>query len=99
MSGSQSLKLKRISQLSNANLNVSLNKREAILHHHESVRFTFEYSSVPKGPVKLIHWVKIALLFLHVTSKLFHFTVLSLLDSSTLACQRSFQNDLLTIAK
>ena len=31
-----------------------------------------------KGPVKLIEWVKIALLFLHVTSKLFQFTILNL---------------------
>ena len=31
-----------------------------------------------KGPVKLIEWVKIALLFLHVTSKLFQFTILKL---------------------
>ena len=29
-----------------------------------------------KGPVELIKWVKIALLFLHVTSKLFQFTIL-----------------------
>ena len=28
-----------------------------------------------KGPVKLIQWVKVALLFLHVTSKLFQFTI------------------------
>ena len=31
-----------------------------------------------RGPVKLIEWVKIALLFLHVTSKLFQFTILNL---------------------
>ena len=34
--------------------------------------------SLYKGPVKLIEWVKIALLFLHVTSKLFQFTILNL---------------------
>ena len=28
-----------------------------------------------KGPVKLIEWVKIALLFLHFTSRLFQFTI------------------------
>ena len=31
-----------------------------------------------KGPVKLIEWVKIALLFPHVTSKLVQFTILNL---------------------
>ena len=31
-----------------------------------------------KGPVKLIEWVKTALLFLHVTSKLFQFMILNL---------------------
>ena len=31
-----------------------------------------------KGPVKLMEWVKIALLFLHVTSNLFQFTILKL---------------------
>ena len=31
-----------------------------------------------KGPVKLIEWVKIAILFLRVTLKLFQFTILNL---------------------
>ena len=31
-----------------------------------------------KGPVKLIKWVKIALLLLHVTSKLFQFMIFNL---------------------
>ena len=31
-----------------------------------------------KGPVKLIEWVKMALLFLHVTSKLIQSTILNL---------------------
>ena len=35
--------------------------------------------TVPRtGPVKLREWVKIALLFLYVTSKLFQFTILNL---------------------
>ena len=46
-----------------------------------------------KEPVKLIEWVKIALLFLNVTSELFQFTILDLF-----VCQRNFQNDLLTRA-
>ena len=37
-----------------------------------------ELRFISKGPVKLIEWVKIALLFLHVTSKLFQFTILNL---------------------
>ena len=36
------------------------------------------------GPVKLIEWVKIALLFLHVMSKMFQFTILNLSGAGVL---------------
>ena len=37
-----------------------------------------EINALQKGPVKLIEWMKIALLFSHVTSELFQFTILNL---------------------
>ena len=46
-----------------------------------------------EGPVKLIQWVRIALLFLHVTSKVFHFTILkTFLRSSTKNFPKQFTN-------
>ena len=51
-----------------------------------------------KGPVKLIEWAKIALLFLHPTTKLFQFTILNLPGFLTSVCQGIFQNELLTRA-
>ena len=38
----------------------------------------YDICAEDKGPVKLIEWVKIVLLVLNVTSKLFQFTTLNL---------------------
>ena len=43
-----------------------------------------------KGHVKLIEWVKIAILFLHVTSKLIRFTILNLSESFYVRLSKNF---------
>ena len=48
------------------------------LNSHCNVDESYERPLIKKGPVKLIQWVKIALLFLHVISKPFQFTILNM---------------------
>ena len=49
--------------------------KKATCHIHRFLEFE---ELLNKGPVKLIKTVKIALLFFHVTPKLFQFTILNL---------------------
>ena len=43
-----------------------------------------------KGPVKLMEWVKIALLFLHVTLKLFQFMIMNLSGKFYIRLSKNF---------